>query len=726
MQTIISRKQRVLFCFYFAFLFFTLQGQTISPYIVVDQFGYRPNAQKTAIVRQPQAGFDSPSSFTPGAVYKVIDVTSGATVYESSLTLFNGGATDTPSGDKIRWFDFTSVTSPGEYYILDEGNHLRSYSFFIKDDVYNETLKHAVRMFFYQRAGCEKEARFAGDGWADKASHVGPGQDKNARLFNKKTDATTERDLHGGWFDAGDYNKYTAWAAGYIENMMHCYLENPKIWTDDYNIPESGNGIPDLLDEAKWGMDWLLRMQESDGSVLCIVGLADGSPPSAATGPSYYGPATALASWAATKAFALGSIVYKQIGMDDYADQLRTAALKAWKWAELNPDAKFHNNSASNGSQGLGAGDQEVDESYRRLSVRMAAALYLFELTGDKSYLNLFENNYRQLPLIMWTNYVSQYWADDQMMFLYYLSVPGVTESVKTAIANALRTGFNKPENFAGQISKDGYRSFIESFNWGSNQYKSNYGVTFYWMAKVSLEPDKNDLYFSTAEDYLHYIHGVNPMDFVYLTNMNRYGASRSLTSIYHTWFTHGSPKWDQVTETTPGPAPGYLSGGPNASYTWDGCCPSGCGSTANNALCKSEEIPVNQPAAKMYKDFNTGWPLDSWALTEPMGAYQIAYIRLLSKFVAAKSTDGIILPSISSEKNVYIYPNPVKEEMNIQTIANIYSVDVCDISGKLLTHYPLSGKNNVCQISTAHWAKGVYIVKIQTATGTAIGKILK
>jgi hypothetical protein len=712
MKKICSLKKRILFCFLSVFTFPIVQGQTLTPFIVADQFGYRPDAQKTAVIREPQTGFDSGESFTPGAVYKVVNAQSGQAVYEGSLALFNEGTTDIPSGDKIRWFDFTPVTAPGEYYILDEANRLRSYPFTIRDDVYNEVLRQAVRMFFYQRAGCEKEARFAGEAWADKASHIGPGQDKNCRLYNQKTNPATERDLHGGWFDAGDFNKYTVWACSYIETMMLCYLENRDVWTDDYNIPESGNGIPDLLDEAKWGMDWLLRMQETDGSVLSIVGLAGGSPPSAATGASYYGPASTIASWSAAKAFAIGSQVYQQIGMNEYAGQLKTAALKAWNWAEANPNVLFHNNASSNGSQGLGAGDQEITEDYRRLTVRMTAALYLYELTEESAYLAVFEDNYRKLPLIMWSNYVSQYWADDQMMFLHYLSMDGGTESVKKVIENALKTGFNKPADFAGKINRDGYRSFIEAYNWGSNKYKSDYGATFYLLAKNSLEPAKNDLYRQAAEDYLHYIHGVNPMGLVYLTNMNTCGASRSLTEIYHTWFDHNSPRWDKATGTTPGPAPGYLSGGANASYKWDGCCPSGCGSAANNALCHSEEIPVNQPAAKMYKDFNTNWPLNSWEITEPMGAYQIAYIRLLSKFVQVKNSNAIASPEATG-KSVTIYPNPAKDELNIRAVSKIRSVEVYDISGGLVNDYRLSVQSHTCSIATAHWIKGVYIVKV-------------
>ena len=84
------------------------------------------------------------------------------------------------------------------------------------------------------------------------------------------------------------------------------------------------------------------------------------------------------------------------------------------------------------------------------------------------------------------------------------------------------------------------------------------------------------------------------------------------------------------------GPAPGYLTGGPNPIYNWSDCCPGGCGSSANNAACLSESIspPRNQPKQKSYKDFNASWPLDSWEVTENSCGYQVNYLKLLSKFV--------------------------------------------------------------------------------------------
>ena len=83
--------------------------------------------------------------------------------------------------------------------------------------------------------------------------------------------------------------------------LLGAYVENPNVWTDDFDIPESGNGIPDILDEVKWGLDWLERMQNQDGSMLSILALEAASPPSAARGASRYGPSNSSATITSTK-----------------------------------------------------------------------------------------------------------------------------------------------------------------------------------------------------------------------------------------------------------------------------------------------------------------------------------------------------------------------------------------------------------------------------------------
>ena len=93
--------------------------------------------------------------------------------------------------------------------------------------MYRPVSVQAVRTFFYQRAGHAKPAQYAGANWADSASHLGPLQDSQARRYDATGDASTQRDLRGGWYDAGDLNKYTSWAAGYVVDLLHAYTENP-------------------------------------------------------------------------------------------------------------------------------------------------------------------------------------------------------------------------------------------------------------------------------------------------------------------------------------------------------------------------------------------------------------------------------------------------------------------------------------------------------------------
>jgi endoglucanase len=638
---------------YFSFILIsslvTINAQTISKNIIVDQFGYLPDSKKIAIIKNPVVGFDAVKSFIPGATYILVNANTGDHVFTAGLTAWNAGQTDASSGDKVWYFDFSSIKQNGRYFILDLDKNLRSFEFEISPVVYKEVLKQAVRFFYYQRSGFPKEAKYAGIGWADGASHIGPLQDKNCRIFTDKYNPATEIDVSGGWYDAGDYNKYTNWTAGYIVEMMKAYLENPLAWGDDYNIPESGNSIPDLLDEAKWGIDFLLRMQRPDGCVLCIVSEAAASPPSSATGQSMYGPATTSASLNAAAAFALSSKVYRSINMGSYADTLVARALKAWNWAKLNPNVIFNNNSAENSSLGVGAGNQEEDD-YTRSMTHLKAACFLFEITKDTAYRNYFDSNYQSSRLFP-NAFAYPFETTIQDVLLYYSKIDGATVSVATTIKNIYNNAMvNYTDNFPSYYSKkDPYLAHLGAYTWGSNSIKSCEGNMYFDMITYAINPAKYTDAREAALGYIHYINGVNPLNMTYLSNMYHYGGKNCVNAFYHSWFAHGSAKWDRVGVSTYGPPPGYLTGGANPGYNWNTCCPTNCGSTTNNAGCFAENIspPKNQPDQKSYKDFNDSWPLDSWEVTEPDCGYQINYIRLLSKFVIASmdcngDTNGI------------------------------------------------------------------------------------
>ncbi|MBO9699063.1 MAG: glycoside hydrolase family 9 protein [Sporocytophaga sp.] len=699
-------------------------AQSVSKYIVADQFGYLPDEVKIAVVRDPETGFDGSESFTPGNLYAVVN-SAGEQVYSGPLQLWSGGAVDASSGDKAWWFDFSSVNTPGEYYILDVNNNVRSYPFQISAAIYNDILKHAVRTFFYQRAGFAKEAKYAGAGWADGASHM---QDKTARPYNDKTNASKAKDVFGGWYDAGDYNKYTNWTSSYVVQMMLAYLEKPDAWADNYNLPESGNGVPDLLDEAKWGIDHLLRMQQADGSVISIASLSHASPPSSATGTTYYGGINTSSAHSVAAAFAIASKVYRSLNRTVYADTLIKRAKMAWDWSGANPNVIWRNNDDAYGSKDIGAGQQEQDD-YSRLMGRLKAAVFLFDATGEAVYKSYVDANYKNAHLFTYNNFAYPFEGELQDVLLYYTSLSGATSATKTGIINAYKIGMNGADNFSAYTSKtDPYRAHLKDYTWGSNNIKSMQGTMFHNVITYNVDATKNTTAREAALGYVHYIHGVNPLSMVYLSNMYNYGAEKGVNEFYHTWFTDKSAKWDRVGTSTYGPAPGFLTGGVNPGYDWDGCCSAGtCGSSQNNAICTSESItpPKGQPKQKSYKDFNTNWPLNSWAVTENSNGYQISYIRLLSKFVDLSETTSVDSPVGNNVSSMNIFPNPTNGSFWISNVKpGKYQVTVMDIRGSVLKTFNMD--NGQQEIQLPELPSGSYLIKVAGGDQVVVKPLIK
>lgn len=214
-------------------------------YIKVDQFGYRPQDHKVAVITTPEVGFNAQESFSPGTTYEVWDANSHQQVYGGQIQPWLDGNIHYQSGDRAWWFDFSPVNKPGSYYIIDSENQQRSFEFEIRDDVYKQVLITAMRTFFYQRSGFPKQPPYADPRWTDGAAFLGPGQDTEARYIYDPDNPALARDMRGGWFDAGDTNKYVTFATPVIHQLLDAYSHNREIWTDDFNIPESGNNLPD-------------------------------------------------------------------------------------------------------------------------------------------------------------------------------------------------------------------------------------------------------------------------------------------------------------------------------------------------------------------------------------------------------------------------------------------------------------------------------------------------
>jgi hypothetical protein len=613
------------------FFLYAIPPATITKHIKIDQFGYMPMAKKFAVIVDPQTGYNAAESFSPGTganQYQVRRWSDDGIVYSGTLVSWKAGITHTQSGDRGWWFDFSSVSSPGSYYIYDVANNVGSYRFDIGNAVYVNVLKHAARMFFYQRINFAKQTPFTDPKWADGACFGGANQDLAARSRYDKTNPATARDVSGGWMDAGDYNKYTTFALGPLCNLLETYRMHPTYFADDYNIPESGNGVADILDELKWEIDWLTRMQDATGTngLLLKVGTDNfnsASPPSADNNPRYYVPECTSSTLTGAAVFALAGTIYKLTGnatMISYGNALLTRAANAWTRAKTTT-GNFNSFQTTCDDQDIKAGDADQGANEQRDMVVTAAA-YLFEATGSSEYRNCFDTMYlRAQPYANW--WFGPYYSAVERALLRY----SVLSNATAAVANNIRTrkagqnGVLSITDYNNQT--DLYRSSMPDaqYHWNSHEVKSNAGLNNLDFVTFSINSGQSALYNEVGAAYLHWFHGVNPMGKVMLTNMYAYGGDSCVNEFYHSWFNNGTV-WDNVFTSAIGPAPGYLIGGPNKDFSIPAMSP-----------------PGGQPPQKSYKEWNTGWNgtanENSWEITEAGIYTQAAYISLLVRVMA-------------------------------------------------------------------------------------------
>ncbi|MFK7958911.1 MAG: glycoside hydrolase family 9 protein, partial [Phycisphaerales bacterium] len=601
--------------------------------IVVGQAGFLPDAVKTIYVRRPIVGWDGGDTSVPGPTLEIRRTDDNALVMSAPLTAWNGGAVHPASGDRVWLADISALETPGRYRAVDPTTGDIGPAFVIDADPYRELARAAQRMYYYQRSGTPKLAEHAGAAWADGPSFPGD----VAMHWVVQPDTSPPRDLSGGWFDAGDYNKYVNFADDVVHELLEAFVIAPDLWTDDTNIPESGNGRADLLDEIQWELDWLRRMQLADGSVLhkvSVLGYTGESPPSADTNVRYHARATATATMSVAGAFAHAAIVFGE--QPDAASQalavdLTARAIQAWDWVEANPAAwaEIYDNDG-----GLFSTVAAEDDLYNRQANRVRAAVHLFRLTGDPAYQAVVDAEYDALNVFSWFSMIpyEQVWHS---MLLTYADLPNATPSVAADIRDVLGFAVSRSDAIGQWTGRsDAYGAWIPDadIGWGSNRTRSHQGLTFMLGHRHELgdTPAMQRDFRDAAAQYLHALHGANPQGVAFLTNLASIGIERSVNELYHGWFADGTV-WDNAETSLYGPPPGYLTGGPNQYFS---------PSDPNLVL----EPPMNQPPLKSYLDWNSDWPENSWEVTECHIPYQSAYLNLLAH-VAAIGLDAAGCP---------------------------------------------------------------------------------
>ncbi len=634
---------------------------TISLNIKIDQFGYRPNDTKVAVIAQPKVGYNAPSNYTPGTTFKIRRWDNDAEVFSGSIVSWKNGITHTQSGDKVWWFDFTALTIVGDYYVEDVLNGQSSGKFTIHNDIYTTVLRASTHALFYQRCGFSITTPFGGT-WIHTACHLAANQDLACRDVENPNSAATAKDLSGGWHDAGDYNKYVNYSYTAVHNLLFAYQETPSVFTDDWGIPESKNGVPDVLDELKYELDWLLKMQNTDGSVLnkiSVTTFSTASPPNNHLARRYYGRASTSSTLTAASVFAHASLVYKTI-MPAFSDILKAKAILAWDWAVANPSVIYKNT-------GFQSSNPEVT-SYDILARKIGAASMLYAVTNTETYKTFFESKFDSLHCIQWGYYYS-FEGTYNDLALYYTTLPNISSDVKFEILNSFRTSTtNEPDMLPSfTLQTDAYRAYLrdDDYVWGSNMQKLMKGVMYENMIKYNQIVTEHANYRTQALDYLHFLHGVNALSLTMLSNTGSIGADNFVTQIYHGWTGDGTI-YDR------NPIPALLTGGINKDFT-----------------VKTMSPPANQPVQKSYKDWNTSDPENSWEITEPTISYQSAYIRLVSKYATKTALSATDSPTIIAEEDpLSIFPNPTVSFLNFKVNSNSnegFSAKIIDNLGRVV-----------------------------------------
>ncbi len=453
------------------------QVETYEPYeppITTNQLGYKPDSSKIAVFR----------GITTETEFSVINAQTQEVIYVGELY----GERENTSADEVNWYgDFSKVTATGSYYITC-GELDASYPFEIAGNVYDGLLEDAVRMLYLQRCGCEVE-----DGtFGHPACHT-----ELATVYG--TDK--QKEVSGGWHDAGDYGRYVVPAAKAVADLLLAYDANASMHSDSVGIPESRNGIPDILDEARYEIEWMLKMQDASGGVYHQVN-SENNPgtvmPEKETAELFLAPV----STAATADFcAVMAMAYEHYGDIDaeFAQTCLAAAKNAWKYLQAHPDLIF---DAPEDLSNVGYSDsRDGDERYW-------AACQMYRATGDTAYLEAIDA------------ITGTYYKDglEWHMVGHYGNIALLTmEGIDThsaEYAKAKEMVFNWVNEYMKHTNATGYGTAVASYTWGSNMTIANAGI----ILALGYDLTGDETYRTASEQQLHYLLGRNPNGICYVT----------------------------------------------------------------------------------------------------------------------------------------------------------------------------------------------------------------
>lgn len=496
--------------------------------------GFLPGASKLAVL--PQAA---------GERFEIVDADSGKPVFSGTA----GRAQEwDASGETVRIADFSTLAAPGRYRLKAPGLAPTA-PFTIGNDTYRAVNAAALKAFYFNRTALALEPKYAG-AWARPAGHPDDRVLVHASAASNARPAGTVIGAGKGWYDAGDYNKYLPSSGIATYTLLAAYEHFPQYFDRlDVHIPESGNGVPDVVDEAMWNLEWMLAMQDpADGGVYHkLTNLTFDAmvmPHQAMKAPRYVvAKSTAAAlNFAATMAAASRVLAPYGKQYPGMSARMLAAAESAWRWAEKNPAVLFKNPpDVVTGEYG----DARIDDE------RAWAAAELYISTGKDSYYTALQPETVSITYPAWDDVRGLAWMSlaHHRDRLTPLADRGLIASRIDSLAARLAQEWRDSAYRVPMAARD--------FVWGSNAVVLNQAMMLVQGYRLNGKPD----YLAAAQSAFDYVLGRNAFGRSFVTG---FGLQPPLHP--H----HRPSQGDKVAA----PVPGWVVGGPQPFQQDKGECP--------------------------------------------------------------------------------------------------------------------------------------------------------
>ncbi|MDT0596144.1 glycoside hydrolase family 9 protein [Glaciecola petra] len=539
--------------------------------IKVNQIAYLPNSTKLAVV--PFETSENASIESQEQGFRIENASSGEVVFEGTLSTASLWA---PANQTAKLADFSELTRPGTYVVKVDGV-MQSPSFNISKDGFLATHDAALKAYYFNRAGMALSKEYAG-AWQRQAGHLDTDVIVHESAASAARPAGTVISSPKGWYDAGDYNKYIVNSGISTYTLLLAYSHFEDFYeTRSIDIPESSNGVPDIIDEIMWNLDWMETMQDpNDGGVyhkLTTKNFMSAVMPHTLTEPRFVVQKSTGAALNFAATFAMASRVLSELPtFTAKANEYKQAATAAYQWAMSHPKAIYKQPEDIKTGE---YGDSELKGEFAW------AAAELFLLTKDSNYLDNFQQFADELTTPGWQD----------TMTLAYISLLSEGKTVMKApdYDVIVEKVLEYSDELVGLKEQSAYGvPMVKSdFVWGSNSVALNKAfVLLQAYRHTSIEKYK-----TSASSLIDYVMGKNPTDYSYITG---FGSKSPMDPHHRVSYA------DDVND----PVPGFLVGGPHTGEQ-DKCTYEGsfAATTFLDDWCSysTNEVTINWNAPLVY-----------------------------------------------------------------------------------------------------------------------------